>query len=70
MGNNISSSYILDLLDVFENKDISINVISKSGTTTEPALAFRLLKEYMENKYGREVSKNRIYITTDSSKGA
>ena len=70
MGNNISSSYILDLLDLFENKDISINVISKSGTTTEPALAFRLLKEYMENKYGKEESKNRIYITTDDSKGA
>ena len=70
IGNNISSSYILDLFDLFEDKDISINVISKSGTTTEPALAFRLFKEYMENKYGIEESKRRIYVTTDRSKGA
>ena len=70
IGNNISSSYILDLFDLFEDKDISINVISKSGTTTEPALAFRLSKEYMENKYGIEESKGRIYVTTDRSKGA
>ena len=70
VGNNISSSYILDLFDLFENKDISINVISKSGTTTEPALVFRLFKQYMENKYGREKSKERIYITTDRFKGA
>ena len=70
VGNNISSSYILDLLDLFEDKDITINIISKSGTTTEPAIAFRLLKEYMENKYGKEESKERIYVTTDRSKGA
>lgn len=69
VGNNVSSSYILDLFDLLENKDISINVISKSGTTTEPALAFRLFKEYMENKYGKEESKKRIYITTDRHKG-
>jgi glucose-6-phosphate isomerase len=70
VGNNISSSYMLDLFDLIENKDISVNVISKSGTTTEPALAFRLFKEYMESKYGKEKSKERIYVTTDKSKGA
>ena len=70
VGNNISSSYMLDLFDLIENKDISVNVISKSGTTTEPALAFRLFKEYMESKYGKEESKERIYVTTDKSKGA
>ena len=70
VGNNISSSYILDLFDILEDKDISINVISKSGTTTEPALAFRLFKEYMETKYGKEKAKERIYVTTDKSKGA
>ncbi|MEW8974287.1 MAG: glucose-6-phosphate isomerase [Tissierellaceae bacterium] len=70
VGNNISSSYILDLLDVIEGKDISINVISKSGTTTEPAIAFRIFKEYMENKYGVEEARKRIYATTDEKKGA
>ena len=70
VGNNISGRYIKDLLDVIKNKDISINVISKSGTTTEPALAFRVLRKYIEDKYGKEEAKNRIYATTDSSKGA
>lgn len=70
IGNNISSKYIMDLLEILEGKDISINVISKSGTTTEPALAFRILKEYMENKYGKKESAKRIYITTDKSNGA
>ena len=70
VGNNISSNYIVDLLDAIEDKDISLNVISKSGTTLEPALAFRVFKEYMENKYGKEKAKDRIYITTDSEKGA
>ncbi|MBZ2174601.1 glucose-6-phosphate isomerase [Schnuerera sp. xch1] len=70
VGNNISSSYILDLFDILEGKDISVNVISKSGTTTEPALAFRLFKEYIENRYGKEEAKKRIYVTTDRSKGA
>lgn len=70
VGNNISSSYILDLLDVIEGKDISINVISKSGTTTEPALVFRLFKTYMEDRYGKEESRRRIYVTTGRSKGA
>ncbi len=70
VGNNISSSYILDLLDVIEDKDISINVISKSGTTTEPAIAFRIFKEYMEDRYGTEEAGRRIYVTTDEKKGA
>ena len=70
VGNNMSSSYISDLFDVLEGKDVSLNVISKSGTTTEPALAFRLFKAYMEDKYGKEKSRDRIYVTTDKSKGA
>lgn len=69
-GNNISSNYILDLMELLEDKDISINVISKSGTTTEPALAFRIFKEYMEKKYGKAGARERIYVTTDSSRGA
>lgn len=70
VGNNISGTYLKHLLDVIEGKDISINVISKSGTTTEPAIAFRILKEYMEKKYGREEARKRIYATTDKVKGA
>lgn len=70
VGNNISSNYLTDLMDVIEGKDISINIISKSGTTTEPAIAFRIFKEYMENKYGKEIAKTRIYATTDSVRGA
>ncbi len=70
VGNNVSSSYILELLELIDGKDISINTISKSGTTTEPAIAFRIFKEYIEEKYGKEEAKNRIYITTDSEKGA
>lgn len=69
-GNNISPVYMRDLLDVLEGKEISVNVISKSGTTTEPAIAFRIFKEYMENKYGKEGAKERIYATTDKAKGA
>ena len=69
-GQNISGSYIKDLIKLVEGKEISINVISKSGTTTEPAIAFRLLKEYMEQKYGKEEAKNRIYATTDAKAGA
>ena len=57
VGNNISSTYYIELMDVIKDKDISINVISKSGTTTEPAIAFRIFKEYMENKYGKEMPK-------------
>lgn len=70
VGNNISSTYYLELMDVIKDKDISINVISKSGTTTEPAIAFRIFKEYMEDRYGKENAKNRIYATTDANKGA
>lgn len=69
-GQNISSTYITHLLELLEGKDISLNVISKSGTTTEPAIAFRILRDYMEKKYGKEEAKKRIYATTDSSKGA
>ena len=70
VGNNMSSTYILDLLDVIEGKDISINVISKSGNTIEPSIAFKVLKEYMEKKYGKEKSKDRIYVTTSRNKGS
>lgn len=69
-GNNISSSYLADLFDLLENKDVSVNVISKSGTTTEPAIAFRIFKGWMENKYGLEEARKRIYATTDKSRGA
>ncbi len=69
-GNSISASYLADMMDVIEGKDISVNIISKSGTTTEPAIAFRILKAYMEKKYGKEEAKNRIYATTDKARGA
>ncbi|QXM05347.1 glucose-6-phosphate isomerase [Crassaminicella indica] len=69
-GNNISGTYLKHLLEVIDGKDISINVISKSGTTTEPAIAFRVLKSYMEKKYGKEEARKRIYATTDKEKGA
>ena len=68
-GNSISPEYHNDLLKMMENKDFSINVISKSGTTTEPALAFRLFRELLEKKYGKEGAKDRIYVTTDKNKG-
>ena len=70
VGNNISSTYMADLLEAVNGKDISVNVISKSGTTTEPAIAFRIFKDYLEKKYGKEEAKNRIYATTDKAKGA
>lgn len=70
VGNNLSSTYINDFFDLIEGKDLSINVVSKSGTTTEPALAFRIFKEYMEKKYGKDGAKERIYVTTDKEKGA
>lgn len=70
VGNNISSTYLADLLEAIEGKEISVNVISKSGTTTEPAIAFRIFKDYMENKYGIEGAKERIFATTDKSRGA
>lgn len=70
IGNDISSHSISELLEICKNKDVSLNVISKSGTTTEPAIAFRVFKEFMENKYGKSKAQKRIYCTTDSSKGA
>ncbi len=69
-GNNISSTYMADLLEAIEGKDISVNVISKSGTTTEPAIAFRIFKELLENKYGKAEAAKRIYATTDKARGA
>ncbi|CDM69342.1 Glucose-6-phosphate isomerase [Clostridium bornimense] len=70
VGNNISSTYMADLLDLVEGKDICVNVISKSGTTTEPAIAFRIFKDLLEKKYGKDEAKNRIFATTDKAKGA
>ena len=70
VGNSISSKYIHDLKDVLEGKDFSINIISKSGTTTEPAIAFRVFKEMLIEKYGREEANKRIYATTDKARGA
>ena len=69
-GNSISSSYMRDLLDVLEGKDFSVNVISKSGTTTEPAIAFRIFKDLLEKKYGKDGAKERIFATTDKARGA
>ena len=70
VGNSISSKYIHDLKQVLEGKDFSINIISKSGTTTEPAIAFRVFKEMLIEKYGREEANKRIYATTDKARGA
>ena len=70
VGNNMSPNYMNDLLECIGNKDISINVISKSGTTTEPAIAFRIFREFMESKYGVDGARRRIYVTTDKEKGA
>ena len=69
-GCNLSPVYLNDLLEFVENKDISINVISKSGTTTEPAIAFRVFREVLETKYGAKEARKRIYVTTDKVKGA
>lgn len=69
VGNNINPSYLQDILAICEGKDISVNVISKSGTTTEPALAFRVFKKLVEEKYGKEGAKERIFATTDKAKG-
>lgn len=70
VGNSISSKYIKDLKDVLEGKDFSVNIISKSGTTTEPAIAFRVFKEMLIEKYGKEEANKRIYATTDKARGA
>ncbi len=70
VGNNISSTYVTHLLQLLEGKNFSVNVISKSGTTTEPAIAFRIFREVLEKKYGKEAARKRIYATTDQAKGA
>jgi glucose-6-phosphate isomerase len=69
-GHHISSTYLAELLELIDKKDVTINVVSKSGTTTEPAIAFRILKEYVENKYGKDEARKRIFATTDKSRGA
>ncbi len=70
VGNSISSTYMSHLMDVIGDRDFSVNVISKSGTTTEPAIAFRIFKEMLENKYGKAEAAKRIYATTDKARGA
>ena len=69
VGNSISPTYLSEILSVCEGKDICVNVISKSGTTTEPALAFRIFKKLVEDKYGKEGAKKRIFATTDKARG-
>ncbi|MBQ7040399.1 MAG: glucose-6-phosphate isomerase, partial [Clostridia bacterium] len=69
-GNSISSTYLCDLMEAIEGKDFSVNIISKSGTTTEPAVAFRFFREMLIKKYGKEEAKGRIYATTDKARGA
>ncbi|MBQ7411353.1 MAG: glucose-6-phosphate isomerase, partial [Clostridia bacterium] len=68
-GNTISSSALSDLLKICEGKDICVNIVSKSGTTTEPAVAFRIFRNLLEEKYGKEGAKERIFATTDKEKG-
>lgn len=68
-GNSISSTALAELIDLCEGKDVSINMISKSGTTTEPAIAFRVFRELLEKKYGKQGARERIYCTTDKAKG-
>ena len=70
VGNNLSPNYLNELIEYIGNKDFSVNVISKSGTTTEPAIAFRIFREILENKYGIDEARSRIYATTDKEKGA
>jgi len=69
-GNSISSTYLKDLIDLVEDKDFSVNIISKSGTTTEPAIAFRIFRDLLVKKYGVESARSRIYATTDKARGA
>lgn len=69
VGNSISPTYLNEVISLVEGRDFSVNVISKSGTTTEPALAFRVFREILEERYGTEEAKNRIYATTDKAKG-
>ena len=68
-GNSISSSALAEIMELCEGKDVSVNMISKSGTTTEPAIAFRVFREMLEKKYGKEGARERIYCTTDKAKG-
>lgn len=70
VGNNLNPEYINDIIDFIGDRDVSINVISKSGTTTEPAIAFRIFREFLENKYGIAEARSRIYVTTDANRGA
>lgn len=70
VGNNLNPTYIKDMIELIQDKDISINVISKSGTTTEPAIAFRIFRNLLEDKYGIKEAQKRIYVTTDKEKGA
>ena len=70
VGNNISSSYLNDVVKIIGERHFSVNIISKSGTTTEPAIAFRIFKKLLEEKYGKEGAKGRIYATTDKARGA
>lgn len=70
VGNNLSANYINELIEYIGDKDFSVNVISKSGTTTEPAIAFRIFREILENKYGIDEARSRIYVTTDKERGA
>ena len=69
VGNNISPTYLNEILSICEGKELCVNVISKSGTTTEPALAFRIFKKLMEDRYGKEEAKTRIFATTDKARG-
>ena len=69
-GNNLSPNYLNELIEIIGDKDFSVNVISKSGTTTEPAIAFRIFREILENKYGIDEARSRIYVTTDKERGA
>ncbi|MBM6618734.1 glucose-6-phosphate isomerase [Bacillus suaedaesalsae] len=70
VGNNISSTYLKDVMELLDGRDFSVNVISKSGTTTEPAIAFRIFRKLLEEKYGKEEARKRIYATTDKARGA
>ena len=70
VGNSISSNYLAGLVDAIGDRDFSVNIISKSGTTTEPAIAFRVFKKLLEEKYGKDGAAKRIYATTDKAKGA
>ena len=69
VGNSISSSHLSEIMDICEGKDVSINMISKSGTTTEPAIAFRVFRKMLEDKYGKDGAKERIFCTTDKARG-